>query len=131
MALCLRACLPLGILAAGATGYWHLSKAAEEAKSPPQEAQVIRTNVTRLEVADYQVVVTTQGEVQSHNEVSLSAEVSGQVTYVSPSFEVGSYFSKGDVLVELDARDYLTALAVAEANYLGCQVGARAGYADS
>jgi RND family efflux transporter MFP subunit len=49
----------------------------------------------------------------------LNAEVSGQIINISPAFEAGSYFSKGDVLVELDARDYKTTVAVTEARLLG------------
>jgi RND family efflux transporter MFP subunit len=114
-----RAALPVGILAAGCVAYSILSVEPEEEKSPPVEEQVIRTTVTELRVRDYPVVIKTNGVVQAHNEVALNAQVSGQITNVSPAFEVGSYFSKGDVLVELDARDYKTALAVAQARFLG------------
>ena len=114
-----RAALPTGLLAAGGIAYALLSIEPERAKSPPAEEQVIRTNVTELYVQDYQVVIKTNGVVQAHNEVALNSEVSGLITYVSPSFEVGSYFSAGEVLIELDARDYETALAVAKARHLG------------
>lgn len=59
------------------------------------------------------MVVKTNGIVQSHNEVTLSVEVSGRVIRINPMFEVGSYFKSGELLVELDATDYQNALAVA------------------
>jgi len=92
-----------------------LSVEPEETKSAPVAKQVIRTKVTRLHVGEYSVVVTTNGVVQPHNQVTLSAEVSGEITVLNPEFEVGSYFSEGDVLIELDDRDYQTALTVAKA----------------
>lgn len=117
IAVFLRAIIPIGILAGGGYAYWVLSVEPEEAKSPPPAEQIIRTRVTRLRASEYTVIVKTNGVVQPHNAVTLSAEVSGQITIVSPAFEVGAYFSEGDVLVELDDRDYRTALTVAKARY--------------
>ena len=119
--LLLRALLPLGILAAGSWGYSILSIEEAEDESPPPQTQKIRTRVTELQVQDLPVVVRTNGIVQPHNEVTISAQVAGQVKTISPYFEVGAYFAKGDVLIELDQRDYKTALAIAEAEELGAQ----------
>ena len=116
-----RVALPVVILAAGFVAYWILSAEPEKAKRPPAKPQVIRTRVMELRVQDFPVVVTTNGTVQAYNEVTLSAQVSGQIIRINPVFEAGSYFAKGDVLVELDPRDYSTAVAVAEARQLGAQ----------
>ena len=121
LGILVRLALPVIVLAVGVGAYLYLSVGKEEAKSPPAEKQDIRTKVTELRVVDYPVVVRTNGIVQAHNEVSLSAEVSGLIRSISRSFEVGSYFQKDDVLVELDDRDYRTALAVAEANLLSAE----------
>ncbi len=115
VSLLVRTVLPVGLLAVGCLAYWFLSVEPEKDKSPPAPAQTIRTNVTELRVQDYPVVIKTNGIVQAHNEVELNAQVSGQITSISPAFEVGSYFSTGDVLVELDAKDYKTSVAVAQA----------------
>ena len=117
IAIVVRVAIPIGILSAGGYAYWVLSVEPEESKSAPPAEQIIRTRVTRLRAGEYTVVVKTNGIVQPHNPVTLSAEVSGQITTVSPTFEVGAYFSKGDVLVELDTRDYQTALTVAKARH--------------
>jgi multidrug efflux pump subunit AcrA (membrane-fusion protein) len=37
--------------------------------------------------------------------VIISAEVAGRIVKIHPNFQVGSFFSKGDVLVELDEED--------------------------
>ncbi|MCC9608038.1 efflux RND transporter periplasmic adaptor subunit [Blastopirellula sp. JC732] len=65
---------------------------------------------------DYPVIVKTHAIVQPHNQVTLTSQVSGAVAKINPSFEVGAYFSKGDVLVEIDPSDYQTELAIAESN---------------
>ncbi len=113
----IRVLIPVGIIAAGGYAFTLLSVEPEETKSAPAAMQVIRTKVTRLHVGEYCVVVTTNGVVQPHNQVTLSAEVSGEITVLNPQFEVGSYFSEGDVLIEVDDRDYQTALTVAEAGW--------------
>jgi RND family efflux transporter MFP subunit len=121
LAILIRAAVPLGLVAAGCLAYAILSIEPEQGQDPPVEEQAIRTRVTELRVRDYPVVIRTQGTVQPHNEVALSAQVSGRVTRVSPAFEVGSYFSAGEVLVELDARDFQTALTIAQARRLSAE----------
>ena len=111
----LRVLLPLCLLCCGYYAFSVLSIEPAEDKTPPPEKKAIRTRITELKRTDYPVVIQTNGIIQPHNEVILSSEVAGQVVHISESFEVGSYFSAGDILVELDARDYKTAVAVAEA----------------
>lgn len=111
----LRAFIPLGVLGAGMASYYFLAQEVGDEEKPRSNVQMIRTRVAALDVIDYLVTIRTQGIVQSINEVTISAEVSGRVTVVRPEFEVGAYFSEGDVLLEVDSRDYETALAVAKA----------------
>ena len=121
LGIAIRIVLPIGILAAGVVAYLWLAVEPEKEKTPPAAKRPIRTRVAELRVEDYQVVIKTNGIVQSHNEVALSAEVSGLVVAISPSFDVGAYFEEGEVLIELDSRDYRTAVAVAEAQVLGAE----------
>jgi RND family efflux transporter MFP subunit len=116
--LLLRIMLPIGILAVGGFAYSKLSVSTEEEKSPPSRDKILRSRVTALNSGDHQVFVKTHGIVQAHNETTLSAQVSGQITRIDPAFEIGSYFAEGDVLVELDPRDYETRLSMAEASHL-------------
>ena len=115
-AIVVRVVLPLLLVGVGVAAYSYLAIPIEQEKTPPAEKQDIRTNVQQLFVQDYQVIIRTNGIVQAHNEVALSVEVAGQVKRIHPSFEVGSTFKKGDVLVEVDASDYETALAISRPN---------------
>lgn len=110
--------LPIGIIAIGGFAYTKLAVNTDEEASPPKSNKILKTRVTTLESGDHQVFVKTHGIVQAHNETTLSAQVSGQITLINPAFEIGSYFAEGDVLVELDARDYETRLAMAKASHL-------------
>lgn len=111
-----RLVIPLIILAGGYGAYQKLSVQTDEAKRPEAKQRVIRTRVVELGVSEYPVQITTQGIVRSHNEITLSAQVSGQITSLSPNFEVGAFFSEGEVLIELDQRDYQTTLKLAQAD---------------
>lgn len=113
--------LPVLVLGIGIAGYWNLSEEPEEEKSPPAKKQAIRTKITTLHTQDYQIIIAANGIVQPHNEISLSAQVSGTITKISPALEAGSFFSEGEVLIAIDDRDYKTALAIAEAQHLSAK----------
>lgn len=116
-----RFLVPIAILVGGGFGYSVLSIEMEEEKRPPSKEKAIRTKVSDLRIEDYVVNVQTQGIVQSHNEITLSGQVSGQITALSPNFEVGKYFSKGEILIELDDRDYKSVLRAAQARQLSAK----------
>lgn len=62
-----------------------------------------------------QLTVSAHGTVVPRTESSLVAEVAGRVTAVSPFMVSGGFFSKGDVLVEIERIDYEAALEQARA----------------
>lgn len=119
--LLMRAAVPLGILGSGVAAYLILSVEPRKAQITPATQQAIRTRVSELRVREYPVVIRTHGIVRSHDEVALSAQVSGLITHFNPAFEAGSYFAEGDVLVGLEPNDYRIAVAVAEARLLGAK----------
>lgn len=119
--LLVRAAVPLAILAAGWFGFAKISVEVDEEPSTATEKKNPRTRVEEITRTDYPVRVTTYGIVQAHNQVTLSAEIAGTVTKVSPSFEAGAYFSAGEVLVEIDDRNYVAAVAMAESRLLAAK----------
>jgi RND family efflux transporter MFP subunit len=62
-----------------------------------------------------QLKVHSQGTVVPNTESELIPEVSGRVTWVSPSLVNGGYFEAGDVLLKLDTNDYQSSLERARA----------------
>lgn len=58
----------------------------------------------------------TQGTVQPRTQTSLIPEVSGRIVSISPSLYEGSEIEEGELLVEIEAFDYRTALIVASGN---------------
>ena len=113
-ALLVRIILPACILAAGWFGFRQLSLPVEEEVVEPPEPTKVRSRVELLELGSYQVHIETNGLVSAHNQVTLSAEVTGRVIMINPEFEVGRFFHEGDVLLKIDDRDYKTLLRIAE-----------------
>ena len=62
------------------------------------------------------LTVMSEGNVYPRQEAKIIAQLSSEVAALSPSMIAGGEFSKGDVLISIDARDYEIALSRAKAN---------------
>lgn len=94
---------------------WGLVATAPE---PEQiEPEDLATSVRVLEVnrEKVQLEVVSQGSVVPHKQTELVPEVSGRVQWVSPNLVPGGYFSKDDILLRIDDRDYQATVARSEA----------------
>ncbi|NWK54858.1 efflux RND transporter periplasmic adaptor subunit [Verrucomicrobiaceae bacterium N1E253] len=117
--------LPIAIIALGAWGYTELKGLKKEGyklrKDPakeqkrPVEQPKIRTRVMPMDLQDFTITLHSQGVVRPHNATTLTSQVSGRIVEITPSFEDGAYFSKGEILIKLDTADYLTDLESAKA----------------
>jgi RND family efflux transporter MFP subunit len=114
--------LPVLILTGGIAIFAWLSmtKPVAERRTPPEP--VIQVEAVRLQPVDYTVTITSQGTVRARTESTLIPEVSGRILSISPKFREGGFFAEGDILLEIDPSDYLTAVTVAEANLAEARV---------
>ncbi len=87
-------------------------KASRRPPAPMQANVIVRT----LERSDEQVVVDAMGSVVPQRQVDLGAQVSGEVIALGPDFAEGRHLEAGDYLVQIDDRDYRSALATAQAS---------------
>ena len=81
-----------------------------------KEAPLIQVSVVEAKSGIQQLSVVTQGTARSLREIELVAQVSGQITKVEPAFIDGGFFEAGQVLLQIDPRDYQTAILNAKAN---------------
>jgi RND family efflux transporter MFP subunit len=72
----------------------------EQAEEGPMEVAVVRPAVTAAELP-----VSLTGTVVAQVRVSVRAETSGRVVWVSPHFQAGGTLAAGDALVRIDPRD--------------------------
>ena len=115
MRLVLRILLPLIVIAAGGYAAFTMiqNRPAPETQAveiPPPSVRVIvvQPRTVRLKVR-------AEGTVAPRTESELAPEVSGRVTMVSESLATGGFFEEGEVLLEIDRREYELAVVQARA----------------
>ncbi|RMD83076.1 MAG: efflux RND transporter periplasmic adaptor subunit [Candidatus Dadabacteria bacterium] len=74
------------------------------------------------EPQDLVLRVHARGVVVPAVEIDLVPEVAGRVVRLSPSFVNGGFFRRGEVLVEIDSRDYRLAVEAARAEVAAAEV---------
>jgi len=108
--------LPILVIA-GASGIAFVTIAKREVpeRRAPHRA-AIEVEVMTLESSDFTVRVKSRGTVRPRTESSLIPEVSGRIVRLSPNIREGEFFEAGDVLLEIDPRDYQAEIAVVKAD---------------
>lgn len=89
----------------------------------PASPEPIPTAVRVMEVTPKQVKLTvhSQGTAQPQTQSELVPEVSGRVTWISPSMVAGGVFKQDEVLLKIDERDYRTQVERSRANLAKAQ----------
>tara|TARA_R110002020_G_scaffold223900_1_gene433224 strand:- start:88747 stop:90012 length:1266 start_codon:yes stop_codon:yes gene_type:complete len=107
--------LPVLVLIGSVGGFIAMGalKPAPEEKADIIEALPVLTATARAEPVT--ITVHGQGAVTARSEVSLAAEITGRVAYVSPNFLAGAQFKQGETLVRLESREYELGIVQAEA----------------
>ncbi len=95
------------------------NRAPAERQAPRAPAPAVK--VMTVESSDYAVWVTSRGEVQARTQATLVAQVGGEVVRVNSNFRDGGYFSANEVLLQIDPRDYRSAVTIAEAEKIRAQ----------
>ena len=77
--------------------------------------------VVQIRKVQVPLKVVAQGTVLPRTETTLAAQVAAEISSVSPHFEPGGFFERGEALVQLDRREYQlevegAAAQVAQAN---------------
>jgi RND family efflux transporter MFP subunit len=113
---------PLVALAAGVAVTMGVFAARPKAspQAPPVYARLVRAVEVKAEPVTF--TVKAQGTVAPRAQIELVPEVSGRIVEVSPSFNSGGFFSQGDILVQLDKRDYELSVASGEAEVAQAKV---------
>jgi RND family efflux transporter MFP subunit len=86
----------------------------------PKAAKIV-VETLNLQVQKYQIQVDSYGVVKPRTQSMLVAQVSGQITQISPQFREGGFFTKNEVLVQIDDRDHLAEVKTAQATLLTAQ----------
>lgn len=94
-------------------------------RKPPVRAEEQRlpllVNTQPLYAQDLTYTIRSQGTVAPKLETTLISEVNGRIIAVADNFVAGGFFKKGELLVQVEPSDYLTAVKSAEAALAGAR----------
>ena len=87
----------------------------EQRRGAPSKAPQMSVEVVKVQPEQYQIELNSFGTVRPRTQSALVAQVSGQIKFISDNFRDGGFFEAGDLLVQLDDRDYKADLDIARA----------------
>ena len=91
---------------------------APTAKPKPQlEAEPLLAATVESSPQTHIIDVTTQGTLEPKSRVTLSAMVSGEIVSIHSNFDIGRKVKRGEVLLELDDKEYQYQLSRAKAQH--------------
>ena len=99
-----------------------LAKSAKKPESKIAQPKLPAVEVKIAEATRHTYRIQSQGTALPRTSIRLVSEVSGKVVSIAESFDVGQIFTKGDVLLKIDARDYELALAQARSQVAQAQL---------
>ena len=82
----------------------------------PSTAPQLSVQVQKLIRADLDITIDSYGTIKPRTQSVLLPQVPGQINSISPKFRAGGFFEKGDILVQLDQRDLLAEVKIAQAS---------------
>ena len=86
---------------------------------------VVRVDVIEANRSSYPIVVTANGTIEAETRGNLVAQIRGEIVGMSDDFKTGGSFQKGDVLIQIDTRDYQAELSRAAASFSQADAGYR------
>ncbi len=107
--------LPLLILLVAGLGSLAIIKSRKAPEKRPTTNPGVMVETLEVVRRSQPAVVFATGLVEPWQEISLVAEVSGKLTWISPRFVNGGFFKKGEKLLEIDPRDYRLAVEKSKA----------------
>jgi len=105
-----RTLLVIVILAAAAVGARHISTTRPKARQQPPRTAAALVEVTVVQPASEQIVLQAMGTVVPAREITLAAQVSGEVVQVHPEFVEGGFLAEGSEVLRIDPLDYQLAV---------------------
>jgi len=108
-----RTLLPALVLLAGIAIAASLISTAPKTQRKQPKATVPTVEILKLFPQDYQIQVSSRGTLMPRSSSTLVPEVSGRIIQVSDNFRTGGFFEAGDLLLQIDPRDYENAVTIA------------------
>ena len=78
---------------------------------------IVRVDTINANRSNYPIAVDANGTVEAETRGNLVSQVSGEIVAVAGNFTTGGSFKKGDVLTQIDQRDFQANLSQASAAF--------------
>jgi RND family efflux transporter MFP subunit len=108
--------LPIAVIVLAIVGNGIMGALREEPEKNESDIKAAPVLVAQPVQETVRLSIQTQGEVQPRTEISLVPQVSGNIAYMSDAFIEGGAFKKGDLLLQVEQRDYKLRVVQARAN---------------
>ncbi|MBD1557229.1 efflux RND transporter periplasmic adaptor subunit [Vibrio sp. S9_S30] len=112
----LRWLAPVVILGGAYGAFNVIASSGPEAEEKKEGGTLPLVQAENLFPIDYQVIISSFGEISPVEKTRLSAQVSGEVTNWHPNFVAGGIVKRGEVLFQLEQDNYEAAVLQAEAS---------------
>lgn len=114
--VCVHMVVPAIILAVAwyTMSYINQNKPQAPRRSTAAAAPALAVEAITVQPQAYQLTVKTYGTVEPRVRGTIVSQVSGATTVVNPVFADGGRFEEGQLLLEIDARDYQAAVTIAQ-----------------
>ena len=106
----------VAIIAIGGASMWALASMRQEPAEAIRTERAVPVEVLMAQPEDVQVIISEHGVVRPRSIVRIAPEVSGVVVAVHPRLDAGEMIPAGELLFQIDPRDYEAGVASAEAN---------------
>lgn len=113
--------LPILVLIIGFGAMKAINASAEKEENKEAVDTRPTVKIENIQSADYQVMITSFGEVTPLESTILSAQVAGEVTDWNENFVAGGLVLRGETLFNIEKDTYEAALLQAEANLSSAQ----------
>ncbi len=126
----LKIALPILVLGGFVLAGKHLLNSAPEQEKRQKPKQYSSVEVIDVRPQQYQTRINSSGTIEPSTQSQLVAEIAGTIKAVSPKLFVGSFVSKGDVLLEIDDTDYKQSITIIKAELAQAQLALEIGDAE-
>jgi RND family efflux transporter MFP subunit len=106
--------LPIIVLFVGNAVAVLLMFSGPDAKKHVQKQHIPLVEAQVLKTESYTVKVRSSGKIKASTQTKLVAEISGRIVKLADNFQDGSFFAKGDILLQIDDADFINAITVAK-----------------
>ncbi|MFC1835920.1 efflux RND transporter periplasmic adaptor subunit [Thermodesulfobacteriota bacterium] len=107
--------ISVAIVLVGVAGFMILkiTKPVPPEKTTARPRAIVR--VIDVKKGDFRALIEENGNVEPKTMLDITAEVAGSIIYVSNNLQIGYFVKKGELLLELDPREYRLSVVQAQA----------------